>query len=917
MATSSTRAKAELDLVLSSYDTKKEDYHEEDCQTEESKQRTTRTMLSLVAAVEQSKNITTSSTSSNNNNVWKNKECEGKDENNKQDEEEEQDRQHHGNKQANSTITDFLKSELLEALNRLEREYDYYCQQKDQHHKEIHNHRKTVNSKQRNNTRNTSAAYWSSLSTPEGSTIQHPSIQVISKSREGGGVQEERMIGIITGSTNELSTSSSPGEELSSSTTTNDKGYEQRYHDIADNCDDGSQSPPQFLLKEDHKNISSPLWRQFYSDDNFEAVEVEDEEDASLEHYESSSFFLFEEDKETGGIYASTTSSDQDGGEPFPAFDLFQSAYESSREKCGQILDAVKRVNEFLDGIQYQQVKAILVGEEPVLEEERRATEGSGSHLLPEASLDESLAVTGASNNCADSRISNCSISNISSSTSHLPKNEETDVTLTRRQENGHTSNHKTSSKENKDASVEMMMDVVIEEQGKNDERRKATTVPRHPALMMIITPPNMVHPGTAERRYFDTPLSPAADDRCCLIEQGTTSSIDKLLQEIEQEAKQEEIFKKKRRIEILRKRELLLSQERVDVVTKRSAVEGFQRLSRKVMIRKLIRYKRYRRGLNTVERIERAVLLTISLSLWKHFASCKRSAKVILRCLLRYHLILARRKKREEAAMRFLQNWILLRKDTMMTKIIQKRFMKVAKYTIDAWRLRIHEEKQLEELQSAVVRRSSAVCTIQGFLRILMARRKLVFLRLQAANLSRSASRIQSLWRMSQARKNVRSLKIKYDAIKNNAATTIQKVVRGSKIRSRYIAITRRKSQFSIHDPELDAMLDEDDSIENMLFDIVSAEEDDKRHVFSDCWVPSLPIISHSCNDEDRMVGYKDANRHHGEIRHIGNVKEDYKNQVHSTSQLSNNGIRLSEEQKLMGEWNIKDQRVLEVRLK
>jgi uncharacterized protein YehS (DUF1456 family) len=462
-----------------------------------------------------------------------------------------------------------------------------------------------------------------------------------------------------------------------------------------------------------------------------------------------------------------------------------------------------------------------------------------------------------------------------------------------------------------------MMMDVVIEEQGKNDERRKATTVPRHPALMMIITPPNMVHPGTAERRYFDTPLSPAADDRCCLIEQGTTSSIDKLLQEIEQEAKQEEIFKKKRRIEILRKRELLLSQERVDVVTKRSAVEGFQRLSRKVMIRKLIRYKRYRRGLNTVERIERAVLLTISLSLWKHFASCKRSAKVILRCLLRYHLILARRKKREEAAMRFLQNWILLRKDTMMTKIIQKRFMKVAKYTIDAWRLRIHEEKQLEELLSAVVRRSSAVCTIQGFLRILMARRKLVFLRLQAANLSRSASRIQSLWRMSQARKNVRSLKIKYDAIKNNAATTIQKVVRGSKIRSRYIAITRRKSQFSIHDPELDAMLDEDDSIENMLFDIVSAEEDDKRHVFSDCWVPSLPIISHSCNDEDRMVGYKDANRHHGEIRHIGNVKEDYKNQVHSTSQLSNNGIRLSEEQKLMGEWNIKDQRVLEVRLK
>lgn len=523
-----------------------------------------------------------------------------------------------------------------------------------------------------------------------------------------------------------------------------------------------------------------------------------------------------------------------------------------------------------------------------------------------------------------------------------VPREEEEEDGTTRRQENGLTSgNQSTASSSSAAAAVMMGRDV----QEENDEEQQGRqllkiVVPPAPSVATTSTTSNGAAEITWTQIYTDSAHSPAAiclqetcqNDSTALTEQdrelsfkilfknierdkqtnnfyniGTnfnksiiSTNIYELLRQIELEVRKEEVLKKKRRIEMLRRRELLLSQERVDFVSKRTAAERIQRHFRKVLIRNLmVRYKNYRQGLTIVARIERDVLLRFSLALWKQFTLYGRSAWIILRCLRHYAVV-----TRKKAARRW-EELTLLRKETIIAKIIHKSYRKAAKYTINTWCAHIDKEKQLEKLES--VRRISAI-RIQGLIRTFTAKRKLAFLRLEAAaRQSKSATCIQSLWRMLQAREHARMLKMKSNNVKSRAATKIQKVVRGSKIRRKFIAITR-KFQFSIEDPELDAMLDEED-IENMLFDIASVEEDEKTDILSDSWVPSLP---HLC----KRGGEEDPNNIYDYEAHLKNSNEDENPVVSSTLQLSKNGIHLSQQQKLMDEWNIKDQRVLEVRL-
>jgi IQ calmodulin-binding motif. len=887
---------------------------------------------------------------SNEDNRRKNHYQKDKDDEYKQHEEEGDD--DHGKEQER---IDFLKLELLDALNdRLEQEYnDYYYHQQE--------------------------------NDEEGTTSSTMNNNIMTKTKNKSNNCHSAS----------LPSSSTPTDEPNLVETTTSSSTEIKWHhdDYADYYDgNGNLLLPKGeqlvgVKEEDQQQQgdadgSSTLWyQQFYSagDDDYNntVIKEEDEEDMSLVEQKSLCFTSWFEDGnemekeevllEGGRVRAIYDQNQQDHCsknqkkyEPFPAFDLFQTAYEVTRAKCSEVLDAVKNATEFLDEIRLQKEGETV--ETDLLDHEGRAgaREEAATAVVVPSGLSKAISssLSGADDNigahngtistATGSNVMNISISNMSQSTLLLREEEEDGAT--RRQENGLTSSNQ-STASSSSAAAAVMMGRAFKQDNEEEGRQLKIVIPApSPPVATTSTSNGAVEiTRRTSQRYTDSTHSPKAiclqetcqNDSTALTEQEdrelgrfdipfrnvlerekeednsynvgnfnksiiSTNDIYELLRQIELEARKEEVSKKKRRIETLRRRELRLSQERVDFVSKRIAVERIQRHFRKVLMRNLmVRYKNYRQGLTIVERIERDVLLRFSLVLWKHFTLYRRSAWIILRCL-RYYVVVARKK----AARKWEEDLILLRKETIITKIIHKSCMKAAIYTINTWCAHIDKEKQLEKLES--VRRISAI-RIQALIRTFSAKRKLAFLRLEASSTTRqsiSATCIQSLWRMLQAREHARMLKMKPNTtVKSKAATKIQKVVRGSKIRRKFIAITR-KSQFSVEDPELDAMLEEDD-IENMLFDIASVEEDENTDVLSDSWVPSLPLLCKRGGEEE------DTNNIYDYETQLKNNSEDENQVVSSTSQLSKNGIHLSQQQKLMDEWNIKDHRVLEVRLK
>lgn len=761
--------------------------------------------------------------------------------NKNEDEEEHQPHQHETNEYhccSSKQRNDVLKSELLDTLSRLERDYNEEQKRKTSNHE----NKKKETKKQTNR---------SNSSIPVVSTSESPIL--VPSYREGGGG------GIFDYTT-------SPGRSLF-----------ENWHDDDDDYYCGDHAEVLDLIKDHADNRS---WSQFDSGEDGEEMINEEEskqegKKITLDHEEPCFFLLGENDtnKEVlEDVRMSNASINQDDIEPFPAFHLFQLAYETNRAKCSQLLDAVRSTKEFLEEIQHQQ------------------------------------EMTGALNSHTDTRTSKnitsksilstpTAISNVSHA-KELDKGE--DIT---RQDHGHNTTGSIPTLSGSCFNASSAHDCSLKKENAN-KKKDAHLLIRE---QVTENDPFKQHRQTESRAEKNNPLtsfkiayigndvSLASHSSCIdqeMTVERTSSTIDVVLREIEQEAKQEEVLKKKRRIEIMRRRELLLSQERIDFVRKRSSVERIQRFARKILMWKLMkRYKMYRQGLAIVERIERTVLLSISLSSWKMFCSHKRSAYIILHCL-RYHVITARKKR----ARKLKDLLVRRKKDRLVTKITDNCYVKLVRYAYDTWYKHIIEAKQLDRLQS--IRRISAF-RIQGFLRILVARKQLALLRVEAVSHSRSAVCIQSNWRMIRAKEKNRLLtQLKFEAIQNSAATKIQKFVRGSRIRRKFITILRT-SKISIQDPELDAILDEDD-IDNMLVDIASVDEGD---IFSDCWVPSFP----------NLFNKHEATKSNDETS-FGNVDETDEHNVLSTS---HEGTILSQEQKLMDEWNITDKRVLESMIK
>jgi hypothetical protein len=125
----------------------------------------------------------------------------------------------------------------------------------------------------------------------------------------------------------------------------------------------------------------------------------------------------------------------------------------------------------------------------------------------------------------------------------------------------------------------------------------------------------------------------------------------------------------------------------------------------------------------------------------------------------------------------------------------------------------------------------------------------------------------------------------------KNSAATKIQKAIRGSRTRTRYLDILR--SQYSIKDPELDELLDGNE-VDSMLVDILCAADEDEGKLDENTeWVPSIPkIFKVQENLDEKNVC----------------LERNSEDEVHlmKNKPLSN--------QQLIGEWKITDHRVLEV---
>jgi len=753
--------------------------------------------------------------------------------------EEEEEHKHHQHEEneylcSSKQKSDVLKSELLDTLSRLERDYNEEQKRKNSNHENKKETKKQTNR--------------SSSSIPVVSTSSESPILVPSYRDEGGG-------GIYD-------YTSSPGRSL----------FENWHDDDDYYCGDHTEVLD--LIKGHADNRS---WNQFDSDEDGKEVineeeRKQEEKESTLDH-EQTCFFLLEENGTNKEVATASTNHD-DIEEPFPAFHLFQLAYETNRAKCSQVLDAVRITNEFLEEIQHQQDMTGALNS--------RTDTGTSKNITSKSILSTPTAISNVSHG------------------KELDKGE--DITATR-QDHGHNTTGSIPTISGSCFSASSARDCLLEKENANKEKDA------HFLLREQVSEnaPFRQHRPTESRAektnpltsfeiaYIGNDVSLASHSSCIdqeMTVERTSSTIDVVLREIEQEAKQEEVLKKKRRIEIIRRRELLLSQERIDFVRKRSSVERIQRFAKKILMWKLMkRYKMYRQGLAIVERIERTVLLSISLSSWKMFCSHKRSAYIILHCL-RYHVITARKKR----ARKLKDLLVRRKKDRLVTKITDNCYVKLVRCAYDTWYKHIIEAKQMDRLQS--IRRISAF-RIQGFLRILVARKQLALLRVEAVSHNRSAVCIQSNWRMIRAREKNRLLtQLKFEAIQNSAATKIQKFVRGSRIRRKFITILRT-SKFTIQDPELDAILDEDD-IDNMLVDIASVDEDD---IFSDCWVPSFPNLF---NKHEATKSYDETS--------FGNVDETDEHNVLSTS---HEGTILSQEQKLMGEWNITDKRVLESMIK
>lgn len=350
---------------------------------------------------------------------------------------------------------------------------------------------------------------------------------------------------------------------------------------------------------------------------------------------------------------------------------------------------------------------------------------------------------------------------------------------------------------------------------------------------------------------------------------------ISDYLQEIEREMKEEELFKRTKRREFQRKRDILISKERVNCARLHNAARSLQSVAQSFLERtRARRDEKYRKGIHIMIHVVRYMLLTHALQRWVVNVTCSRAAERISRCV-RLHL------KRQLTAYKSR----IAYRDTCLQRLIHNQHHSRTKHTFKQWITFVVRRKFKEELLRL---KTSSAISVQCIVRAYFSRAKMECLRDDLRKTS--AATIQLFWRRSVQRKL-------HCLSKVNAAVTIQKEFRRQRIRQKIIQVLQTNQ--SHHDEELDNLFGDD--VDDILNNMVGEDFDDSLNMD---WKPELPEVTRCLERPPSnfisSIGTRTSMENSDVI--LGPLEGEGQGQPGRDDHAS-----------LMDEWNITDKRVVD----
>ena len=351
---------------------------------------------------------------------------------------------------------------------------------------------------------------------------------------------------------------------------------------------------------------------------------------------------------------------------------------------------------------------------------------------------------------------------------------------------------------------------------------------------------------------------------------------LEESLLEIERESKEERSIKQRSRTEIMRRREIMVSKERVECARCDNAVYVLQSNARRFVCKvRADRAERRRTCAIKISRIGTEYILKQYILSWRNSMIHDSRARIIA-CWLKYHC--HRKKERLKAVARMRVQAICIMDHILCANRCRMYIRRWSEFVVI-----IQRQEQL------ATKRHDCSVLIQCLVRGYFSKRHLCNLRTIRHNYSTLV--IQCNWRSYLARTQYSILAQWAFENKYRAAVVIQKVYRSVQTRQRFQKA--KSSRYSLEDQELDDLLLEE--VESMLHSMLDVQDEDLNDALE--WKPQLPKLNRR-KDDVAMSNIGLPQGIESPQRHVSKENSD----------------TLGEHGHLMNEWHIKDERVIEV---
>jgi len=381
------------------------------------------------------------------------------------------------------------------------------------------------------------------------------------------------------------------------------------------------------------------------------------------------------------------------------------------------------------------------------------------------------------------------------------------------------------------------------------------------------------VHSELRPEQIIDTRWVPRDDvdeegkNERCLLEESFMI--------IEREFKEQQSSRERSRKEIMCRREIMMSKERVECDRQGAAAYVLQLAARRFVSKiRAICAEEHRINLMIIVSITTEFVLKQYLLSWRR-AVMQFSRARLIACWLRYHC--QRRKVRLEALARMRAQAVVVINDIFYANRCKSCIRKLHGFAVIIQK----QEKLAKERYSSSV-------MIQCLVRSHFSKMQVCKLREISQNIS--VLIIQCNWTGCLARKRYRVSKQRATEKKCCAAIAIQKIYRSAQTRRRFQRAV--SSRYSHHDPELEDLLF-DEEVTSMLNSILDTQDEDLNLPLK--WEPQFP----------KVKGQKDK---------VALANNDALPEGKSGRNISQEHGKALGKYELMNEWRIKDERVFEV---